>query len=328
MKTRISLLTTAALLCFAASAEAQTTIGQLPTGPTLTCVSPSGYDEVQTAVSSGSSYVVPAPGGVITSWSTKASATTTQMLGLKVFRPVETKKFLVVAHDGPRALTPSTVNTFPVDIPVQAGDIVGLNVPINAGSGCAFPVSAPGNSVAYLEGGAADGTVFLPEEEEEGYRLNITATVLAPPTITTISPASGSIKGGTSVAITGTNLAELKSVSFGAVPATSFTVNSETQVTAIAPPSAKVSKQTVGLTTAAGTASSPLTFAYTGCVVPKLGGKKLKAAKKKLKKADCKLGKVKKLEGATSKTGKVKSQSPKQGKVLAPGSKVNLKLGL
>jgi beta-lactam-binding protein with PASTA domain len=62
------------------------------------------------------------------------------------------------------------------------------------------------------------------------------------------------------------------------------------------------------------------------CTVPKLKGKKLKATKKTLAKADCKLGKVKKLKGATSKTGKVKSQNPKPGKILPPGAKVNVKL--
>ena len=62
------------------------------------------------------------------------------------------------------------------------------------------------------------------------------------------------------------------------------------------------------------------------CVVPSLSGKKLKAAKKKLKKADCKLGKVTKKDGATGKTGKVKKQSPKAGKSLTAGSKVAVTL--
>lgn len=62
------------------------------------------------------------------------------------------------------------------------------------------------------------------------------------------------------------------------------------------------------------------------CEVPNLVGKKLKAARKALKKADCKLGTVTKKEGATGKTGKVKKQSPKAGKVLAPGSEVKVTL--
>lgn len=61
--------------------------------------------------------------------------------------------------------------------------------------------------------------------------------------------------------------------------------------------------------------------------MPKLKGKKLKAAKKMLRAADCRVGKVKKLEGASAKTGKVVKQKPKPGKVLAPESKVSVKLG-
>jgi hypothetical protein len=60
------------------------------------------------------------------------------------------------------------------------------------------------------------------------------------------------------------------------------------------------------------------------CVVPNLTGDTLKAAKKALKQASCKLGTVTP-KGQT--TGKVKSQSPAAGKTLAPGAKVNIRLG-
>ncbi len=61
--------------------------------------------------------------------------------------------------------------------------------------------------------------------------------------------------------------------------------------------------------------------------MPKLGGRKLKAARKILKKNDCKLGKVKKSGHVTAKDGKVIKQNPKSGNILAPGAKVNVKLG-
>ncbi len=83
----------------------------------------------------------------------------------------------------------------------------------------------------------------------------------------------------------------------------------------------------ITVTTAAGTASAAQTFAYEGCTVPKLRGKKLKATKKKLKKADCKTGKVKKRKGATAATGKVLKQSAKPGTILAPGTKIKVTLG-
>jgi hypothetical protein len=54
------------------------------------------------------------------------------------------------------------------------------------------------------------------------------------PTVTSLNPNSSG--PGTSVVITGTNLADATSVMFGSVPAASFTVDSDTQITAIAPP--------------------------------------------------------------------------------------------
>lgn len=59
------------------------------------------------------------------------------------------------------------------------------------------------------------------------------------------------------------------------------------------------------------------------CVVPRLKGKTLKAAKKALKASSCTLGKVSP-HGQT--TGTVKSQKPAAGKTLKPGAKVNIRL--
>jgi hypothetical protein len=63
------------------------------------------------------------------------------------------------------------------------------------------------------------------------------------------------------------------------------------------------------------------------CVVPKLNGKKLKAAKKKIKGADCRVGLVSKKNGVKVANGKVIKQSPKAGKVLPAHTGVSIKLG-
>ena len=63
------------------------------------------------------------------------------------------------------------------------------------------------------------------------------------------------------------------------------------------------------------------------CVVPKLKGRKLKAAKGKLRNANCKIGNIAKRNGATAETGKVVKQKPKPGKMLPPGTKVAVTLG-
>ena len=57
------------------------------------------------------------------------------------------------------------------------------------------------------------------------------------------------------------------------------------------------------------------------CVVPNVKGKTRNTAKKRLRAADCRLGKV------TGRGRKVKNEQPKVGTVLPAGSKVNVKLG-
>jgi hypothetical protein len=321
-----------ALLC--ASASAQVTVGQLAPAASLepSCGYETPWDEFQTSVASGASYAVPAPGGVITSWSTNAGPGVGQLFEMKIFRPMSPSAYLVVAHDGPRGLTPSVLNTFPVSIPVQAGDIVGVHIPTEfetTPTACEFKTGIPLDIQRYKSGDAADGTGIglTPGFESSEFRYNVSASVLPPPVLTGLATPGGTVKGGTSVIIAGANLAEVKAVSFGAVPATSFAVNSEAQITAIAPASATLAKVPVSVTTAAGTASTATTFAYEGCKVPKLTHKKLKASKKALRNRDCKVGKVKKRGDATAKTGKVIKQSAKPGTILAPGAKVTVKLG-
>ena len=66
----------------------------------------------------------------------------------------------------------------------------------------------------------------------EGGVFSLTQT---PPSVTGISPVSGTTAGGTSVVITGAVFTGATAVAFGATPAASFTVDSDTQITAISP---------------------------------------------------------------------------------------------
>ena len=63
------------------------------------------------------------------------------------------------------------------------------------------------------------------------------------------------------------------------------------------------------------------------CDVPKLFGKSLKAAKKRARQSDCRIGHVKLRAGVSKKTGKVVRQKPKAGKVKAAGTKIAITLG-
>jgi hypothetical protein len=319
------------LLIACASASAQVVLGQAPpdSGSAEICEFDQGYDEFQTSVSSGAGYTVPAPGGLVTSWSTQAGPGDGQRLMFKVFRPAGAGVLSVVGHDE-RALTPNALNTFPIGIPVQAGDVIGLHVfgkSESAVTQCAFKTGAATDKIEYWPGNAADGAPTSVEDFYLEYRLNIAATLLPPPVVSAIAPAAGSVKGKSSVVVSGSNFAEVRAVSFGSTPASAFTVDSEGQITATAPASKTIAAVPITVTTGAGTATSAQSFAYEGCKVPKLKGKKLKASKKKLKKGDCKTGKVSKRKGATAATGKVVKQSPKPGSILAPGAKVKVTLG-
>ena len=57
-------------------------------------------------------------------------------------------------------------------------------------------------------------------------------TYVAPPTVTSVSPTDGPAAGGTTVIITGTGFTGATAVDFGSTAATTFTVNSSTQITA------------------------------------------------------------------------------------------------
>ncbi len=89
------------------------------------------------------------------------------------------------------------------------------------------------------------------------------------PTVTGVSPNSGSTAGGTSVTITGTNLTGATGVNFGATAATNFVVNSPTSITATSPAEAAGTVD-VRVTTPGGTSatSSADQFGYLASSLP------------------------------------------------------------
>jgi 6-phosphogluconolactonase (cycloisomerase 2 family) len=62
------------------------------------------------------------------------------------------------------------------------------------------------------------------------------------------------------------------------------------------------------------------------CKVPNLAGKKLGAAKRKIRAAGCRVGKVTRRAGSTAKRGRVVAQGPKAGREVAAGTAVRLTL--
>jgi hypothetical protein len=99
------------------------------------------------------------------------------MLTMKVFRKIaDPVTYMVVGHDGPRPLTPGTLNTFPANIPVQPGDLVGVGVVGGSSpTACTFPVA--GQPLLERLGNLGDGSSAAFNLPMIGFRLNVTAVV-------------------------------------------------------------------------------------------------------------------------------------------------------
>ena len=124
------------------------------------------------------------------------------------------------------------------------------------GIAASFKVASDTYLTATVPTGAKTGPVTV---TTPGGTLNSGKTFRVTPQLLSFSPPSGPV--GTSVVITGVSLTQTAKVTFGGVSATSFTVNSDTQVTATVPSGAKTGK--IVITTQGGTASSATNFTVT-----------------------------------------------------------------
>ena len=82
-----------------------------------------------------------------------------------------------------------------------------------------------------------------------------------PPTVSGLAPNTGGSSGGTAVTVSGTNFTGATAVAFGANPATSFTVNNATTITATAP--AGSGSVDVQVTTPQGTSATSANDQFT-----------------------------------------------------------------
>lgn len=311
-----------ALLAASATQAATITVGSvLPPGST-----PTPFEQVRTLFNTalpetGANLVSPVSGTIVR-W--RMQDAEGGPFYLRALRPNGSGAYTAVGTSNPATPSGAGVQTFTANLPIQAGDLIGVD-PTNAADKIGI-AEVPGASYGFIFPPPFDAATVAPSGTVAGKEIELNAEVQPAPAITAIEPDFGSVVGGASVKITGTNLTAASAVKFGTIPAAGFTVESETQITAIAPPSTTVGTVDVTATTLAGTSAKIKAdqFTYEGCVVPKLKGKKLKPAKKALRRANCKVGTVKRRKG---KPGKVIKQNPKPGKVLAPGTKVNLTVG-
>ncbi|WP_329038300.1 IPT/TIG domain-containing protein [Streptomyces sp. NBC_01725] len=91
--------------------------------------------------------------------------------------------------------------------------------------------------------------------------VTFTYVVATVPVVTSVAPSSGPTGGGTSVTLTGTGFTGATAVTFAGVPATSFVVNSSTQITAVTP-AGSAGAAVVAVTTSGGTSAPDAFFFY------------------------------------------------------------------
>lgn len=309
-----------AACAFCSDAQAEVTIGHLATVPIDNCT-PEPHSLVQLGAAAVD-YTAPVAGAIV-SWSTSASPTGSGELGeLKVLRPLAAGGFEVLASSAAEPIQ-AGMNVFKAVLPVQAGDEIGLAY-TGQTFACVFGTSDPGDHVGLASGDVPGGGQLGTLSDIASAKLNLSATLLPAPTVAALSPASASISGGTKVVITGTGFAEVGAVTFGTTPAVSFEVESESQITAVAPPSGSLGETNVTVGTPAGSAAAA--FTYRGCLVPRLRGKGLAAAKRLLSQAGCRAGALKTPRGKRARRGRVLAQTPRPAAVLPPGAKVSLVL--
>lgn len=136
-----------------------------------------GGSVVQVAEATGS-YAVPAGFGMITAWSHSAG-TVAGPLTFKVYRPTGApQQFVAVASDT-RTITASSVQSFPVQIPVRPGDRIGLS---SEDVQLAYETFSLGDQLGFFSAdppvGATRATDGDPFSE---FKLDVTATLESDP---------------------------------------------------------------------------------------------------------------------------------------------------
>jgi hypothetical protein len=148
----LGVLAALSLTVVASPAGASVTIGQTADPNAGNC--DAGVEFVPLGATSGNPYVVPG-NGTITSWTAQAGGDGGE-LTMKVFRKLaDPARFQVVGHAGPQRLTPGGTagNTFPANVRVRPGDLLGLHTVTF--SPCSF--KDPGGRLAVFSGDLADG---------------------------------------------------------------------------------------------------------------------------------------------------------------------------
>jgi len=140
-------------------------------------------------------------------------------------------------------------------VTIQGNNFTGTTAVKFNGAAAAFTVNSSIQITTSVPSGATTGKISVSNVDGTG-QSTTDFTAVVTPTISSFSPTSGGV--GNSVTITGSGFAGTTAVAFNGTPATVFTVNSNTQITATVPAAATTGK--ISVTNPAGTATSTGNF--------------------------------------------------------------------
>jgi IPT/TIG domain len=123
-------------------------------------------------------------------------------------------------------------------LPIGAGDMIGVDLGPSSGmSLIGHDALTNGEALEWEMPLMNDEMAREPTRAIRDLRLRLNADIVLAPLVSSLTPTSDSTAGGNAVKISGLYLDGASSVTFGSTPASSFSVDSSGQVTAIAPPS-------------------------------------------------------------------------------------------
>jgi hypothetical protein len=181
-------------------------------------------------------------------------------------------KYTFVAS-GPLQKAPAAgVNAIvlPQPLPIKAGDIIAYDCPVGAPA-AGILNGMPGSKSGFFAPPPANGAVLAPSNQLAGQEQLFNADVVGQPAVLAVAPATAPLAGGAAVTLSGTRLGEVTGVSFGGFAASAFTVLSETELRATAPPHGAGAVD-VQVTNVAGTSAVSPAATFTYIAPPTVAG--------------------------------------------------------
>jgi hypothetical protein len=173
--------------------------------------------------------VVAPADGTITFWRVNGSGS----LRLRVLHPTGGGQFTGAGTSEPAAALDGSANS--TRLPIRAGDSIGVDLASSPPSRVGFTGAGQIGPVDVFNPALVDGPGSATPSSFDNESLFLSADIVLAPFVASVAPASGPTVGGEAVTITGSFLDGATQVLFGSLPASSFTVDSAGQITAIAP---------------------------------------------------------------------------------------------